>query len=271
MSARWIALFSLVLATACEPLSPPDAGSDDASTGDSGQDADTEDASLVDAGATPPLTILVFTRTNGFRHPSIANGLTAFSEMAAGRGWALETTDTPASFTGASLADIDVLVFLNTTGTLFEDDSQRAALESWVRGGGGWVGIHAAADAEYSWPWYGELVGTWFSSHPPGTEQARLITEDRTHPTTNHLDATWVRTDEWYDFRSNPRPNVDVLITIDESTYDDRPGGVDHPMTWVREIDAGRSFYTALGHTPETYSEPEFREMIAQAIEWVAR
>jgi len=254
-----------------------DAGDDAAAPRDAGAagDAATPDdaGTSVDAGpgddAGPgSLSVLVFSKTTGFRHGSIGDGITALNELAADRGWAIDDTEDASRISTAGLADVDVLVFLSTTGDPL-DDTQQAALEAWVRGGGGWVGIHAAADCEYGWPWYQELVGAWFARHP-AIQDATLEVEDRAHPTTAHLDATWMRNDEWYDFQRNPRPFVDVLITIDESTYSGASMGADHPMTWLHEVDAGRSFYTAFGHTSATYSEPEFRTMLAEAVEWAA-
>ena len=143
-----------------------------------------------------------------------------------------------------------------------------AGCTAW-KAGGGWVGIHAAADCEYDWPFYGELVGAWFARHP-AIQPATYLVEDRGHPATAHLDATWMRTDEHYDFRRNPRPDVRVLMTIDESTYSGGGMGADHPVTWAHEVGAGRSFYTALGHTSESYEEPAFRALLGGAIEWAS-
>jgi len=238
-----------------------DAGPTDAGDGDDGGGPGE------DAGAGSP-SVLVFSKTTGFRHGSISDGITALNELAADRGWRIDDTEDASRISTAGLADVDVLVFLSTTGDPL-DDTQQAALESWVRGGGGWVGIHAAADCEYGWPWYQELVGAWFDRHP-AIQGATLTVEDDGHPATSHLGATWTRTDEWYDFRRNPRPFVDVLITIDESTYSGGMMGADHPMTWHRTIDSGRSFYTAFGHTSATFSEPDFRTMLAEAVEWAA-
>lgn len=260
----------------------PDAGPTDAGRGDAGRgDAGRGDAAVerrdagpardagTDAGPAPaPISVLVFSRTTGFRHASIADGVAALRELATDRGWRLDATEDASRISADGLSTVDVAVFLSTTGDPL-DGAQQAALEAWVRGGGGWVGVHAAADAAYDWPFYGELVGAWFSRHP-AIQDATLVIEDRDHPATAHLEATWRRRDEWYDFRTNPRPGVRVLMTIDESTYSGGDMGDDHPMTWVHEVDAGRSFYTALGHTAESYAEPDFRALLAGAVEWAA-
>lgn len=247
---------------------PADAGSVDDDAGPVDDAGSSDDAGGLDDAGAGTLSVLVFSKTTGFRHGSISDGITALNELAVGRGWSIDDTEDASRISTAGLADVDVLVFLSTTGDPL-DDTQQAALESWVRGGGGWVGIHAAADCEYGWPWYQELVGAWFERHP-AIQDATLTVEDDTHPTTAHLGASWMRNDEWYDFRRNPRPFVDVLITIDESSYSGGMMGADHPMTWHHTIDAGRSFYTAFGHTAATFSEPDFRTMLAEAVEWAA-
>ncbi|MCB9597996.1 MAG: ThuA domain-containing protein [Sandaracinaceae bacterium] len=245
-----------------------DAGTD-ASTAEDGGPVDAAletDAALADSGPPAQLRVLVFSRTTAFRHDSITDGVAALRALATDRGWVLDATEDATRISASGLAEVDALVFLSTTGDPL-DAAQEAALEAYVRGGGGWVGVHAAADCEYDWPFYGELVGAWFARHP-AIQPATLRVEDRGHPATAHLDPTWMRTDEWYDFRSNPRVDVRVLMTIDEATYDGGGMGDDHPMTWAHDVGAGRSFYTALGHTAESYAEPAFRALLGGAIEW---
>jgi type 1 glutamine amidotransferase len=147
---------------------------------------------------------------------------------------------------------------------------EEAALQRFVERGGGWVGIHAAADCEYDWPWYGTLVGAWFARHPE-IQSAELVVEAMAHPTVAHLPSRFMRTDEWYDFRTNPRGRVEVLLTIDEATYSGGGMGADHPLAWSHEVGAGRAFYTALGHTDASYAEPLFVEHLRRAIRWAAR
>ncbi|MBX3271091.1 MAG: ThuA domain-containing protein [Sandaracinaceae bacterium] len=272
---RRLALLALLVSSGCDGDGPSDAGArSDAATGSDAGARDAgggggEDAGRGDAAAPAALRVLVFTRTTGFRHDSIEDGVAALEAVAAARGWTIDDTGDAAQISTARLATVDVLVFLSTTGDPL-DATQEAALEAFVRDGGGWVGVHAAADCEYDWPFYGELVGAWFASHP-AIQDATLVVEDRDHPATAHLDATWMRRDEWYDFRRNPRADVRVLITIDESTYSGGSMGADHPMTWAHEVGAGRSFYTALGHTRETFAEPAFRALLAGAVEWAGR
>jgi type 1 glutamine amidotransferase len=214
--------------------------------------------------------LLVFSRTTGYRHLSIETGLLALNGLADDRGWTLTASEDPTTFSDAGLAPFNVLVFLNTADDVL-DEQQQAAMEHFIRAGNGYVGIHAASTTEYDWPWYGGLVGAFFNAHP-ATQEATLLVEETGHPSTAHLAATWVRTDEWYGFRSNPRDDVTVLLSLDEQSYAPGEGsmGGDHPIAWYHEYDGGRSFYTALGHTDESYAEPDFLQHLVGAIEWAS-
>src|SRR5215207_8028145 len=198
------------------------------------------------------LSVLVFTRTTGFRHASIDDGVAAIRKLGAANGFTVEATDDPARIEAATLERFRVVVFLSTTGDPL-DPAQQAALRQWVEGGGGWVGVHAAADAFYGWPWYGELVGAWFKRHP-AVQQATVRVTDRDHPSTRSLPAIWSRADEWYDFRDNPRGGAQVLAVVDESSYQGGGMGDDHPVSWCHPQGRGRSWYTALGHTRQSWS-----------------
>lgn len=219
-------------------------------------------------GQPEAFSALVYTRTAGFRHDSIPAGVAMVRELGERHCFTVEHTEDPASFTAANLARFRVVVFLNTTGDVL-DSAQEAAMEGFVRNGGGFVGIHSAADTEYEWPFYRELIGAYFLSHP-AEASADLHVEDAGHPATAHLPSPWSRFDEWYNFRRNPRPDVRVLLRIDESTYSGGTMGADHPIAWCDTIDAGRTFYTAGGHTVETYSEPLFRRHVLGGVLWAA-
>jgi len=220
------------------------------------------------AGPTSDVRVLVFSRTAGFRHASIADGVAALRELGRQGGFAVDATEDAGALNPTNLIRYRAVVFLNTTGDVL-DEAQQHAFEAYVRGGGGYVGVHAAADTEYGWPFYGELVGAWFASHPM-VQPARIVVQDRRHPATADLDATWVRTDEWYNFRVNPRGRVHVLLSLDESTYSGGTMGADHPIAWCRTIGAGRSFYTGGGHTPESYGEPAFRAHLLGGVRYAA-
>ncbi|MGR6918538.1 ThuA domain-containing protein [[Actinomadura] parvosata] len=212
--------------------------------------------------------VLVFSKTAGFRHDSIPAGTQAIRDLGATGDFTVDATEDGAAFTAANLAQYRAVVFLSTTGDVL-NDTQQAAFQAYVDGGGGYVGVHAAADTEYNWPYYGQLMGAWFNNHP-AIQQATVRTEDRAHAATAHLGATWSRTDEWYNYRTNPRPNVRVLQSLDEGSYSG--GGMgDHPITWCHPQSSGRSFYTGLGHTQESYADPSFRALLLGGIRYAAR
>nr|WP_311132540.1 ThuA domain-containing protein [Nonomuraea gerenzanensis] len=212
--------------------------------------------------------VLVFSKTAGFRHDAIPAGIQAIRDLGTGNDFAVDATEDSGAFTTANLAQYQAVVFLSTTGDVL-NDSQQAAFQSYVDGGGGYVGVHAAADTEYNWPYYGQLMGAWFASHP-AIQQATVRNEDRAHAATAHLATTWSRTDEWYNYRTNPRPNVRVLQSLDESSYSGGNMG-DHPITWCRPQSSGRAFYTGLGHTQESYADPGFRSLLLGGIRYAAR
>ncbi|MET8159771.1 ThuA domain-containing protein [Sphaerisporangium sp. NPDC005289] len=212
--------------------------------------------------------VLVFSKTAGFRHDSIPTGVQAIRDLGTANGFTVTATEDAAAFTAANLAQYKAVVFLSTTGDVL-NDAQQTALTSYVDGGGGYVGVHAAADTEYDWPYYGGLVGAWFKSHP-AIQQATVKNEDRTHPATSGLAATWTRTDEWYNYRTNPRASVHVLQSLDESTYSGGEMSGDHPITWCHPQQSGRSFYTGLGHTIESYADPAFRNLLLGGIKYAA-
>ena len=219
------------------------------------------------AVAAPVTNILVFSKTAGFRHSSIPNGIAAIQQLGAANGFSVTATEDANQFTTANLERYQAVVFLSTTGDVL-NATQQSAFQSYIASGKGYVGIHAAADTEYDWPWYGGLVGAYFASHP-AIQQATIRVEDRSNGMTSHLPADWTRTDEWYNYRTNPRPNVRVLMRLDESTY--APGGGamgDHPISWCQSYGGGRSFYTGLGHTEASYTESNFTGMILGAIQW---
>ena len=218
--------------------------------------------------ADPRFTVLVFSKTTGFRHDSIPQGIAAIEALGAEHGFAVDGTEDAAQFSDAVLARYKVVIFLSTTGDVL-DTGEKLAFERYIRSGGGFVGIHSASDTEYGWPWYGRLVGTWFASHPP-IQRATVHIANPDHPSMKGLPALWERTDEWYNFRSNPRGAVQILATLDEATYSGGTMGADHPISWCQTIDGGRSWYTAMGHTKESYDEPLFRLHLLGGIESAA-
>ena len=220
-------------------------------------------------GSQPKFRVLVFSKTEGFRHDSIPTGIDAIRRL--GDANALRRRRDRGRervSRRASCASYDVVVFLSTTGNVL-NARQQSAFERWTRDGGGFVGIHAAADTEYDWPFYGELVGAYFKAHP-AIQEATVKVADRGHPSTRHLPERWTRTDEWYDYQVNPRGKVHVLAALDESTYDGATMGADHPISWCQHYEGGRSWYTGGGHTKGSYSEPAFRQHLLGGIRWAA-
>jgi hypothetical protein len=210
-------------------------------------------------------SLLVFSKTTGYRHESIAAGVAAVSEIGAGLGLTVDATEDADMFDAVNLSRYAAMVFLSPSGTIFETDAQRAALESYVVSGGGFVGIHAASTAESDWPFYGELVGGRFKSHPRA-QPATVIVEYGSHPSTAHLGSSWTLADEWYEFTDDPQLRVHVLLSVDESTYEGGAMGPSHPIAWRHTVGAGRCFYTALGHPTDAYADPTFRAHLAGGI-----
>jgi type 1 glutamine amidotransferase len=220
-------------------------------------------------GQSRPDRILVFSRTTGFRHGSIEPGIAALSKLGAANGFEVDATEDAGRFTTANLGRYKAVVFLSTTGDVL-DSEQQSAFTAYIRNGGGFVGIHAAADTEYGWPWYGGLVGAYFASHP-APAQARIRVENRNHLSTRTLPDPWSRFDEWYDFQQNPRSRgVTVLLTLDETSYPGGRMGADHPIAWYHEYEGGRAWYTAGGHTDASFSEPAFLEHLLGGIRYAA-
>ncbi|HEY8340480.1 MAG TPA: ThuA domain-containing protein [Egibacteraceae bacterium] len=214
--------------------------------------------------------ILVFSKTAAFRHGSIPVGRAAIQQLGADNGFQVDLTEDSSDFNDANLARYDAVVWLSTTGDVLNDE-QQAAFERYIRDGGGYVGIHAASDTEYGWPWYGGLVGAYFRNHP-ANQTADVIVADKQHPSTRHLPTTWTRFDEWYNFQTNPRGQVHVLATLDERSYNPGSGamGTDHPISWCHAYEGGRSWYTALGHTNESFSEANFLGHVLGGIKWAS-
>ena len=211
--------------------------------------------------------ILVYSRTTGFRHESIPAGVAALEAI---DGFTVVATEDPAVLTAGELSGFAAVVFLSTSGATCGGSQGRAGLAGFVRSGGGFMGIHAASTSEYDWPFFGDLVGARFDKHPP-VQPGRIIVTDAGHPATAHLPAVWERTDEWYDFHGRPDPSVRVLLRVDEESYSGGSMGADHPIAWCHDRLGGRAFYTGLGHTVESYSEPALLDHLSGGLRWVAR
>jgi cytochrome c len=213
----------------------------------------------------PTLGVLVFHKTEEFRHNSIEAGIQAIHDLADSEGYNVKVSDDASAFSSSTLSEFGVVVFLNTTGNVL-DESQQRELERFIQSGKGFVGVHSAADTEYDWEWYGGLIGAYFDSHPE--PQSARVSFIATHPVTADVPDEAEMFDEWYNFRTQPGPNVTVVATLDESTYEGGEMGGQHPIVWAQDYDGGRSVYIGFGHTPESFSEPLIRKLLGNAIAW---
>ncbi len=212
--------------------------------------------------------LLIFTKTAGFRHECIEKGVESISEILQTNGIRFYHTEDSRFFIADSLKQFDGVLFLNTTGDILNEEQQQA-LETFFKSGKGFIGIHSATDTEYDWPWYGKLVGGYFKSHPK-IQKAQLEIKDSTHISTRHLEKRWLHEDEWYNFKQL-HPNIQILMYVDESSYQGGEMGDNHPVSWYREFEGGRMFYTALGHTLESYDDVNFRKHILGGILYVLK
>lgn len=212
--------------------------------------------------------ILIFAKTAGYHHSSIEKAIVILKDACAKKGITADTTRDASVFNPKSLKKYKVIVFLNTTGDVL-DENQQKAFQEFIRSGGGFVGIHAATDTEYGWPWYNKLVGAYFLNHP---EQQKAVTNvvDRKHPATAFLPEKWERTDEWYNFK-DISDDIKVLAYLDESTYKGGKNGEKHPFIWYHEFEGGRAFYTGLGHRDDNYDEPLVVQHLTAAIMWAGK
>lgn len=209
--------------------------------------------------------VLLFYKTAGFYHKSIETALPALYKLGRENGIDVDSTKDSELFTAANLKRYNAIVFLSTTGKLF-NNRQKNALKDYVNGGGGIAGIHAATDAEYGWPWYNRMMGAWFLSHPK-QQDATLHIIDKSHLSTEPLPEKWTRYDEWYDFKEINK-DIKTLITIDERTYEGGKNGDFHPVAWYHNFEGGRVFYTALGHTDASFSDPLFLKHVLGGIQY---
>ena len=219
--------------------------------------------------------ILIYSGTTGYRHDSIPAGIKAISELASKRGLRVVASEDPSVFSTVSLKRFGAIVLLSCTTDPKKPESEwlvserRDALQQFVRNGGGIVAIHAAADSHYNWPWYVRMIGGHFARHPQGTPKGNVTVVAPTDPIARGLPRTASRIDEWYYF-DDYDPVSKVLVTLDPQSIGEKDINP-NPVAWTREINSGRIFYTAMGHTKESYSEPFFLRLVGQGLDWVLR
>lgn len=236
-----------------------------------------------DFGEGKALRVLVFSKTNSFRHDDgIAGARRLFDAIAERRGLALHYSENGALFDAGHLARFDVVVFSNASGNMLSDEQDRA-FEAWLRAGGGWLGIHSAGDASHAkWTWYREnLIGGNFIGHimGPQTQEARVVVENRAHAVTAGLPAEFTHEEEWYSWDRSPRTlGFDVLLTVDEESYTPELRVLgsntdlrmkDHPVVWSRCVEGGRALYSAMGHWGSAYENPFYARLLENALLWV--
>ena len=216
--------------------------------------------------------VLYVTQSAGFAHPVLP--LSEQVLPAIGRehdAFEVDVTRDASILTADVLARYDAVVFY-TTGELPLDAGQKAAFLDFVRGGGGFAGIHSATDTFYEWPAYGALVGGYFDNHP-WRQEVEIRVEDQDHAATRHLGASFRISDEIYQFRDWERSRVDVLLSLDTASVDAQKPGVrrtdgDFALAWTRNYGDGRMFYTALGHEDAVWRDERFQRLVVNGIVW---
>ena len=220
---------------------------------------------------------LLFTKTDGFHHESIHEGVTAVRQLASRNNFTVDWQENASIFNDKGLEKYQVVIFLNTTGNILNDE-QQAAFEKFIKSGKGYVGIHSAADTEYDWTWYTKLVGMMFKIHPQ-QQTAYLKVEDSNFPGMERFPKKLLWTDEWYTYQDKTVNDLHLLVTVDEKTYDptakwgtneSKGMGAVHPISWYHNYDGGRSFYTGLGHIGLVYSDQTFLDHLYGGIYWAA-
>ena len=207
--------------------------------------------------------VLVFSKTAGFRHKSIETGVKTIETLGLENNFNVTNSEDSKLFLSEDLKKYNLIIFLNTTGDILNSEEE-AAFKTYINNGGSFLGVHAASDTEFEWEWYGKLVGAYFIDHPkPATATMDVI--NKNHLATKHLADTWSHFDEWYNFKSISG-DIQVLLELDESSYEGGKNSDFHPIAWCQEFDGGRMFYTGMGHTIESYSDPKFKQHLLGGI-----
>jgi hypothetical protein len=209
--------------------------------------------------------VLIFSKTAGYHHKSIDAGIKAILQLGEQYKFGVDTTTDSTQFTIKNLKKYNAVIFLNTTGDVLNEEQQKA-FQQYIQSGGGFVGVHAATDTEYGWQWFGNLVGAYFGNHPKIQEAVLHIT-DSTNSATKHLPNPWKRTDEWYNYKWMA-DDLHVLMMLDETSYTGGKMNNNHPISWYHTYDGGRAFYTGLGHTDESYSDPLYLQHLLGGIQY---
>jgi type 1 glutamine amidotransferase len=227
--------------------------------------------------------ILVISQTKGWEHDSVSDAMAAIYNMGRESGlWdTMLRTDTELitkkdlGRNTKTLDYYDAIIFANTTSELDLDDSQKKDMMSFIKEEGkGFVGIHAAMDTNYKWPEYGEMIGGWFDQHPWMTFNAPIVNESPDFPAVRHFPKAFVKYDEIYQAKEWSRDKVNVLLSLDPNKLNyDNPRvhrkDRDFAVAWAKSYGKGRVFYSTLGHSQESWDDPDIRKMYFEAIKWV--
>lgn len=226
---------------------------------------------------TKQFKVLLVTTTRGWHHESVHTGVLAIQQLGVRNYFDVVLMEDPNSFTDKNLEQFKAVIFLNTTGDIF-DSTQQKVMERFIQSGKGFVGIHSASDTEYDWEWYTKLVGRMFYIHP-AIQTARLNITDTLFPGLQGFTGNKLWTDEWYEFGPEKVNDLQYLLAVDETSFNPvvqwgpKKGngmGKFHPLAWYHTYDGGRSFYTALGHMPAVYGDPAFLNHLYAGILWAA-
>lgn len=216
------------------------------------------------------LKVFVFTKTNGFRHKSIPKGIEKINDWSKTEQWSVAFSEDSTRINDNVLNQIDVLVFLNTKGNIL-GDAEKEALVRYINNGGGFVGIHLATGTEVDWFWFHQMIGAQFKDHPKVQSARMFVNHSFKHPSVSHLGDTFEIIDEWYNFKESVLPHVNVVLTLDESSYTGIKMGENHPIAWYHYYEGGRVFYTGLGHTDEIYDNEDYKKHLIGAINWAGK
>lgn len=211
--------------------------------------------------------VLVFSKTNGWRHKSIPNGILGLKKIGIENNWQMDFSEDSLVFKMENLSKYKLIIFLNTTGDILGPDEEKSFKE-FINRGGGFVGVHSACDTELDWSFYSNMIGAQFESHPKQQMAKLNVHHDNNHPAIAHFGATFEKLDEWYNFRKPVASHVNVLIDVDETSYEGKKMGINHPISWYLNYEGGRVFYTAMGHNKESYTNPLFLKHIEEGIRW---
>jgi len=235
---------------------------------------------LVSSGtfAQKQFKVLMITTTRGWHHESLHAGVVAIQQLAARNSFEVALLEDPNGFTDKYVEQFQAILFLNTSGDIFNAEEQKV-MERFIKSGKGFVGIHSASDTEYEWDWYTKMVGRMFHIHP-AVQTAKMKILDPKFPGLQGFADGKLWTEEWYEFGPEKVTDLTYILGVDEETYNPKADwgarakgvgmGKVHPLAWYHNYDGGRAFYTALGHLPTNFSEPAFLDHLYAGIFWAA-